>query len=233
MNVVITGATKGMGYAMAEAFAAEGAHLALTARTAVDLIETKEIIAKKFPRTQIITLPADLGKQREVQAFADKIKETWDQVDVLVNNAGLFYTGNMIEEEEEHLEKMIAVNLFGPVKLTRYLSSLLFLSDRPHVFNICSVASQKYFPGSGSYSVSKYALLGYSRALREEWKDRQVKVTAVLPGATYTRSWEGASIDPQRIMQPEDVAQAVVNTWKLPDTALVEELVLRPPLGDL
>ncbi|HKK77286.1 MAG TPA: SDR family oxidoreductase [Saprospiraceae bacterium] len=233
MNVVITGATQGMGYALAEAFAAEGAHLALTARTAADLIKTKEIIAKNFPKSQIITVPADLGKANDVEAFAQKIKETWDSVEVLVNNAGLFYTGDMMEEDEDNLEKMMAVNLFGPVRLTRYLAPLLFKAEKAHVFNICSVASQKYFPGSGSYSVTKYALLGYSRALREEWKEQGVKVTSVLPGATYTRSWEGANIDPKRIMQPEDVAQAVVDTWKLPDTALIEELTLRPPQGDL
>jgi short-subunit dehydrogenase len=233
MNVVITGATKGMGYAMAEAFAAEGANLALTARTATDLIQVKETIARKFPRTQIICVPADLARPNDIGAFAQKIKDTWDRVDVLINNAGLFYTGDMMKEDEENLEQMMAVNLFGPVKLTRSLSSLIFQAEKPHVFNICSVASQKYFPESGSYSITKYALLGYSRALREEWKAKGIKVTSVLPGATFTRSWEGATIDPQRIMQPEDVAQAVINTWKLPETALIEELVLRPPLGDL
>lgn len=233
MNVVITGATKGMGYAMAEAFAAEGADLALTARTATDLIQAKETLAKKFPRTQIISMPADLARPNDILAFAQKIKDTWDRVDVLINNAGLFYTGDMMKEDEENLEKMMAVNLFGPVRLTRFLSPLIFQAEKPHVFNICSVASQKYFPESGSYSVTKYALLGYSRALREEWKERGIKVTSVLPGATFTRSWEGANIDPRRIMQPEDVAQAVLNTWKLPETALIEELVLRPPLGDL
>lgn len=233
MNVVITGATQGIGYAIAEAFAAQGAHLALTARTSADLTSCKGAIAKKFPQCEIISFPADLARAEDVRAFAQKIKDTWQQVDVLVNNAGLFFTGAMMEEEEDNLEQMMAVNLFGPVKLTRYLAPLLFRAAKPHVFNICSVASQKYFPGSGSYSVTKYALLGYSRALREEWKERGVKVTTVLPGATFTRSWEGASVDPQRIMQAKDVAQAIVSAWQLPDTALVEELTLRPPLGDL
>jgi short-subunit dehydrogenase len=233
MNVVITGGTKGMGLAIAEAFAKEGANLALTARTPADLVHAQQELAKKYPSIQILTQAADMGKAAEVEAFATKVKNTWDAVHVLVNNAGLFRTGGMMDEDEESLEMMINVNLYGPVRLTRHLSPLLLKTAGAHVFNICSVASQKYFPNSGSYSTSKYALLGYTRALQEEWREHGVKVTAVLPGATFTRSWEGSSIDPQRLMQPEDIAHAVVSAWKMPATALIEELVMRPPLGDV
>jgi short-subunit dehydrogenase len=233
MNVVITGATKGMGYAIAKAFAEEGANLAITARTGVDLVKAQQDLAKAYPKIQILTLAADMSKAEDIRAFAEKVKNTWGQVDVLVNNAGLYLTGDMMEEPESSLEKMMTVNLHGPVKLTRHLSSALLKTAGAHVFNICSVASQKYFPDGGSYSTTKYALLGYTRALREEWKERGVKVTAVLPGATYTRSWEGSNVDPLRLMQPEDIAQAIVGAWKIGDTALIEELIMRPPLGDV
>lgn len=233
MNVVITGGTKGMGFAIAEAFAKEGANLALTARTPADLVRAQQELAKDYPSIQILTQAADIGKAADVQAFAEKIKNTWDSVDVLVNNAGLFRTGKMVEEDEDNLEMMINVNLYGPVRLTRHLAPLLLKTEGAHVFNICSVASQKYFPDSGSYSTSKYALLGYSRALKEEWREHGVKVTAVMPGATFTRSWEGSSIDPKRLMQPEDVAHAILSAWKMPETALIEELIIRPPLGDV
>lgn len=233
MNVVITGGTKGMGYAIADAFAKEGANIAITARTSVDLVRTQQELAKAYPSAQILTFPADMSKEANIQAFAEKIKNTWGSVDVLVNNAGLFLTGDMMEEPESSLEKMMEVNLFGPVRLTRHLYDALKKSEGAHVFNVCSVASQKYFPNGGSYGVTKYALLGYTRALREEWRERGIKVTAVLPGATHTRSWEGSNIDPQRLMQPEDIGQAIVSTWKIGDTALIEELVMRPPLGDV
>ena len=233
MNVVITGGTQGMGRAIAEAFAKEGANLAITARTGADLLLTQQELAKDYPSSQIMTQVADLSQPDQIKAFAEKVINTWGTVDVLVNNAGLFRTGAMLDEGEDQLEIMMAVNLYGPVKLTRYLAQALFAAEAAHIFNICSVASQKYFPGSGSYSTTKYALLGYTRALREEWKEKGVKVTAVLPGATWSRSWDGSNVSPERIMQASDVAQAVVAAWKLPKTALMEELLLRPPLGDL
>lgn len=222
-----------MGYAIAEAFAQEGANVAITARTGSDLVRAQQNLAKAFPSVQILTHPADMSKEADVAAFAEKIINTWGKVDVLVNNAGLFLTGDMMEEPESSLEKMMQVNVFGPVRLTRHLYPALKKSEGAHVFNICSVASQKYFPNGGSYGITKYALLGYTRALREEWKERGIKVTAVLPGATFTRSWDGSNVDPQRLMQPEDIGKAVVSAWKIGDTALIEELVMRPPLGDV
>jgi len=233
MNVVITGGTQGMGRAIAEVFAAEGANITLTARTESDLKKTQEILALKFPAIKILTIVADLGKMDQVKELGRKIRETWKSVDLLVNNAGVFLVGNMMEEPEENIQKMMSVNVMGPIRLTRALYPALKTAAAPHVINICSVASQKYFPGSGSYSVSKYALLGYTRALREEWKEENIKVTALLPGATWSRSWADSGIDPSRIMQANDVAQAVKSIWEMPATALVEELVLRPPLGDL
>ena len=222
-----------MGYAIAAAFAKEGANIAITARTGVDLVRAQQDLAKEFPRVQILTHPADMSKEADIEAFANKIINTWGHVDVLVNNAGLFLTGDMMEEPESSLEKMMQVNVYGPIRLTRNLYPALKKSEGAHVFNICSVASQKYFPNGGSYGVTKYALLGYTRALREEWRARGIKVTAVLPGATYTRSWDGSNVDPQRLMQPEDIGAAVVSAWKIGDTALIEELVMRPPLGDV
>ncbi len=233
MTVVITGSTQGIGLAIAKAFAAEGANLALTARTGVHLQRTQEELAKRFPSSQILIHPSDMGLMEEVRSFAEKVKSTFDQVDVLVNNAGLFLVGNMLEEPEENLSQMMAVNVLGPATLTRALMPWIKKSDKGHIFNICSVASQTYFPMSGSYSTTKYAFLGYTRALRQALKDKNIKVTAMLPGATLSRSWDGVEVDPQRLMQADDVAQAVVSAWKLPPTALVEELIMRPPLGDL
>ncbi|MEO0339973.1 MAG: SDR family oxidoreductase [Bacteroidota bacterium] len=233
MTVVITGSTQGIGLAIAKAFAAEGANLALTARTGGDLQKTQEELAKDFPSSQILIYPSDMGVIEEVKAFAEKVKSTFGQVDVLVNNAALFMTGNMMDEPEENLSTMMAVNMLGPAALTRALMPWIQKSEKGHIFNICSVASQTYFPMAGSYSATKYAFLGYTRALRQELKDQGIKVTAMLPGATLSRSWDGIEVDPQRLMQADDVAQAVVAAWKLPATALVEELMMRPPLGDL
>ena len=102
-----------------------------------------------------------------------------------------------------------------------------------HIFNICSIASLQAYANGGSYSISKYALLGFSKNLREELKPHQIKVTAVLPGAAYTDSWIGSGVDEKRIMEANDVATMVYAAAQLSPQACVEEILLRPQLGDL
>jgi NAD(P)-dependent dehydrogenase (short-subunit alcohol dehydrogenase family) len=89
------------------------------------------------------------------------------------------------------------------------------------------------YANGGSYSISKFAMYGMSKVLREEMKSFGVKVTSVMPGATLTASWEGADIPPERFVKPEDVAIMVLSTYLLSDRAVVEDLVIRPQLGDL
>ena len=102
-----------------------------------------------------------------------------------------------------------------------------------HIFMMCSTASITAYTNGGSYCISKFALLGLSRVLREEVKESGVRVTAILPGATLTASWEGADLPPDRFMQATDVADAVWTACALPKTAVIEEILLRPQLGDI
>jgi short-subunit dehydrogenase len=102
-----------------------------------------------------------------------------------------------------------------------------------HIFNMCSIASLQAYANGGAYSISKFALLGFSKNLREEMKPHGIKVTAVLPGATMTASWAGSNIDPNRIMEVNDIAEMVYTSSKLSPMAVVEDIILRPQLGDL
>jgi short-subunit dehydrogenase len=102
-----------------------------------------------------------------------------------------------------------------------------------HIFNLCSIASIIAYPNGGSYSISKFAMLGFSKVLREELKTKGIKVTAVLPGATWSDSWAGADFPHSRLMDAEDIALAVWSTWQMGPSAVVEEIVVRPQLGDL
>ena len=108
------------------------------------------------------------------------------------------------------------------------------LRDRSgHIFTLCSIASLAAYPGGGSYSISKFALLGFTRNLRHELKTKGIKVTAVIPGAVYTDSWKDSGIEEGRIMEAEDIARLIFATSQLSPQAVVEELVIRPQLGDL
>ncbi|MGB4958423.1 MAG: SDR family oxidoreductase [Saprospiraceae bacterium] len=233
MNIVITGATKGIGKAIAIRFAKEGYDLAVCARNADDLRDFEIEVQSINPKLKVITLVTDISQKDEVLAFTDEIGKRFDKVDILVNNGGVFLPGTVTEEDEGKLEMMIETNLYSAYHLTRALLPLIRKSDRGHIFNMCSVASLIAYPNGGSYSISKFALLGFTKVLREELKTSGIKVTAIMPGATWSDSWSGVDLPVERLMQATDIAESVWSASQLSKSAVVEEIILRPQLGDL
>ena len=230
-TVIITGATKGIGRALAEKFATEQFNLALCARSEKDLKALKtELAGKGF---EILAQKCDVSKPLELKLFAQKINQSFKTVDVLINNAGVFIPGQIYNEKPGVLEKLIETNLYSAYKLSRHLLPAMMKKKNGHIFNICSVASKQAYPDGGSYSISKFALLGFSKALREELKPFNIRVTSVVPGATLTDSWKGTDLPPSRFMKAEDIAKSIWDIYNLSESTVVEEIVLRPVLGDL
>lgn len=232
MNVIITGASKGIGKAIAAAFAAEGAVLFLCARNEHQLYETVAWLQQQFPQSTVYGRSCDLSKKEDAIVFGNWCLEKGAPT-VLVNNAGSYLPGNLFNEADGQLEQMIAVNLYSAYHLTRAVLPAMISSGGGHIFNMCSVASLEAYNNGGSYSVSKFALAGFSKNLREELKEHQVKVTGIYPGAVMTDSWSGFDNSSQRIMEAEDVAKLVMAASKLSPQAVVEDIILRPQLGDL
>lgn len=231
MKAVITGATKGIGRALAIAFAREGFDLAICARTAPHLDAFAEELRRDFPSIQVLTRPTDMGVREQVQAFAAMVTEQWGAVDLLINNAGVFLSGRVSDGPEDgHFEEMMNVNFFSTWYLTRALLPPMLAKGEGHIINICSIAS---FMPYGSYGVTKAAQLAFSRVLREEVKDKGIRVTAIMPGSTLTDSWSGTTLPEERFMTAEDVAESVLSCWKMSKHTVVEEMILRPQLGDI
>ena len=238
MNVIITGASKGLGKAIAEKFAASNHNIILCARNEVQLYATMEELLLKYPDSIIKSLAIDLSETTGAKKFGNWAQEQaakmpGGMVDILVNNTGQFMPGSIYNEEEGVLESMMAVNLFSAYHLTRVLLPRMMEHKNGHIFNICSIASLNAYKNGGAYSISKFALLGFSKNLREEMKPHGIKVTAVMPGAVYTDSWKGSDIQPQRIMESQDVAALVYTAATLSPQAVVEDIIVRPQLGDL
>jgi len=231
--VVITGGTKGIGKALVYAFASQGFDVATCARTEADLNQLKENLVGEFPHLNFYVQPADLSKKEEVGSFARMVKQLETPVDVLVNNSGLFIPGQIHDEEEGALEKMIDTNVYSAYHLTRALVPGMMERRKGHIFNMCSTASITAYTNGGSYCIAKFALLGMGKVLREEMKEYGIRVTSVLPGATFTASWEGTELPQERFMKSEDIADTVMAAYQLSDRAVLEEVVLRPQLGDL
>jgi short-subunit dehydrogenase len=233
MNVVITGASRGLGKAIAHLFAQNGHDLVLTSRNEVALYNAVQEIMTVYPAITVKAKAFDLSQKEEAQAFGKWVLGLNVRIDVLVNNAGLFDPGSVYNEPEGTLEHMMAVNLYSAYHVTRSVIQKMIDQKNGHIFNMCSIASLKAYSNGGAYSISKYALAGFSANLREEMKPFGIKVTAVYPGAAYTDSWEGSGVDPKRIMQAGDIAQIIYAASQLSAQACVEDIILRPQLGDL
>lgn len=233
MNAIITGGTKGIGLAIAKKFAAKGINLAICSRNAEDLEKVKATLLDINPKVIIETFKADMRQKAEVLAFGNVALEAFKKIDILVNNAGVFIPGQLMDEEEGALELMMETNLYSAYHLSRKIVPNMQEHKSGFVINIASIASFMAYPNGGSYSISKFALRGFSKVLREELKEDGIKVTTVMPGATWSNSWAGVDLPESRLMQANDIAETIWSVFEMSPSAVLEEVIIRPQLGDL
>lgn len=231
-TILVTGGTKGIGRAVLEKFAQEGFDVITCARNEQELLGLKEIFAARFPEISVLTVRADLSIKSDLDRFALAVKG-FAIPDVLVNNTGVFLPGTIHDEPEGNFEMMMQTNLYSAYYLIRALVKEMIHRKSGHIFSMGSIAGLTAYPHGGSYAVSKWAMLGMTKCLREELKPHQIKVTSILAGATYTSSWEGVDLPIERFMPAEDVAESVWGAYNLSSRTVVEEIVLRPQLGDI
>jgi short-subunit dehydrogenase len=230
-KIVVTGASKGIGKAIALYFGAQGFDVAICAR---DVQKLDAVAAEiRTMGAQVICAACDVTHQQQILQFAANVQKQWGAIDVLVNNAGQYLPGRVIDEPQGNLEQLIETNLYSAYYFSRAFIGNMMAQKSGHIFNISSIAGLQAYPNGGSYSISKFAMTGLSKALREELKNEGVKVTNVAPGATYTDSWAGANLPESRFVQANDIAKLLFDTYHLSASAVVEELVIRPILGDI
>jgi short-subunit dehydrogenase len=230
---VVTGGTKGIGKAVIEKFASAGFSIATCARNRRELEQLKVEIESSYPAVKLWCVEADLSKKEGAKEFCDFVLGLPLKVAVLVNNTGFFIPGSITTEPDGTLEKMIDTNLYSAYHVTRGLVSQMKERKVGHIFNVCSIASIKAYDNGGSYAISKFAMLGFSKCLREELKTFNIRVTAVMPGATKTASWDGVDLPEDRFMKTEDVAETIYASFILSNRTVVEEIIIRPQLGDI
>lgn len=230
---MVTGGTKGIGRAIVEKFASCGFDVATCARSKDDLQRLKDDLEMQFKGVKIYVRGTDTRDKNQIRAFRDFVLALARPIDILVNNSGYFEPGEISTEPDGTLEKMIDANLYSAYYTTRGFINSMKERKHGHIFNMCSIASIKAYHNGGSYAISKFALLGFSKCLREELMTYNIRVTAVLPGATKTASWEGVDLPDARFMKSEDVAEAVYSAHMLSERSVVEEILIRPQLGDL
>lgn len=226
MNAIITGATKGIGKAIAIKLAQSGYNLAICARTEDDLFALRNELSSA--NVKIFTMVADCSRKADVMAFCDFAKSSLKTIDVLVNNAGTFIPGLLLDESDDVFELQQNLNTNSTYYFSKYFGKIMRNQQRGHIFNICSIASKETIENAGSYSVTKTAMLSLNNVLRKELAQYNVKVTAILPGSTLTASWEGTTINPDKFVQPEDIANTLYSILNLSSGVNVDEIILKP-----
>lgn len=233
MNAVITGASKGIGLAIAQQLVALEYNLIINSRNQQELDQVAQDLQSLHAQVKIYPFAADLSTKEGCTNLIQFCLQTFSVIDVLVNNAGYFLPGHIASEPEGLLDQMLNINLLSAYHVSRGLIPSFKAQKRGTIINIGSVAGLQAYREGGSYSISKFALIGFSKNLREELKPYGIKVSTINPGATLSNSWAGSDIDPNRIMEAQDIAKVVASICSLSPQAVLEEVTLRPLLGDL
>jgi 3-oxoacyl-[acyl-carrier protein] reductase len=226
---VVTGATEGIGRAVAAALASRGARVAICARTTVSVERT--VAELRAAGATVVGQTCDVSDEQAVADFAALVHAECGPVDVLVNNAGLAHFVPVAEMHVSDFDRIMAVNVRGTFLMTRAFLPDMVGRRRGHIVNIASLAGRNPVPNGAAYSAAKHAVLGFSKSLFAEVRKHGVRVTAVCPGSVVTPFFDksGAPLDrPESKLQPEDVAETVVAALLLPERALVSELDIRP-----
>jgi 3-oxoacyl-[acyl-carrier protein] reductase len=228
-TAIVTGATRGIGRAIAESLVAHGAHVAIAARTpaAVEQVAAELARAGKTGSARVIGVRADVGRYEDCRDLVARVMPTFGRIDILINNAGIGGLRPVAELTPEHWRAVIDTNL----------SSLFYCSHEaiPHlrvqggwIINIGSLAGKNAFPGGAAYNASKFGLIGFSEALMQEVRYDGIRVSYLMPGSVATE------FDGQRpgradwMIQPEDIAQIIIDLLSMPERTLPSRVEVRP-----
>ena len=232
-NALITAATKGIGRAVAIAFAKEGINLAICARGEQDLLAFKNELLAINPNIQVVTVATDVSIKEQILQFAATAEKELGAISIIVNNAGIYQPSSILDDADDTFLKSVNTNVAPAYELYRYFGKTMIAAREGHIFNICSVAALNPIAEAGTYSVTKFALLGLTKVIRLEMQQHGVKVTAVIPGSTLTSSWDGVKVEKDTMVLPEDIASAIINIYKMSPGANVDEIIIKPASGQI
>lgn len=231
-SVLITGSTKGIGNAIAHKFATNNYNLILIARSDKDLQEQKRNLLEHFS-IDILCISADMSEKKQIQKIVDVLQEHQINPDIIVNNIGIYQPSTIFDEDDVMMEKMMNNNYYSGYYLTKALMPSLLERNSGHIFSICSVANINPVKQAFAYTISKYAVYGFIKSLRESLIETEIKTTAIIPGSTLTASWDGTTVDSERFIMANDIAETIYMAANLSKGACLEEIIIRPQHGQI
>lgn len=228
---VITGGSKGIGYAVASRLAAEGCNIVVSARNAAALDASAQQLRDET-RAEVIPIACDVRDPASVDQLFAAIRERFGKINILVNNAGISQAPLPLEETSLELWRdLIESNLTSVFLCTR--AALPLMKSGATIINNLSLAAKQLFPNYYGYTAAKTGALGFTLSLRAEMMDRGIRVTALMPGAAATDIWQQIMPNApfEHMVKPESIAQAVLYAVLLPPEANLSEIIVTPLLG--
>ncbi len=222
----VTGASRGIGKAIALDLAACGCDVALVARTTSGLEDTADACRAYGVRVSVI--PADLLEAASLEAAIERCVSELGGLDILVNNAGVFEPGTALDADPDGWDRMLSVNLNAAMRATNRALPHLIKGGRGCVIFISSLAGRFTAGGMSAYCASKHGLMGFAGCLFDEVRDQGVKVSAICPGWTNTEMMSGSGIDAAGVIQPQDIAAAVRYVVTSSENACPGEIQIHP-----
>jgi len=233
-TAIVTGAGRGIGRAIAVAFAAEGAAVVLAARSRADLADVAGAI-RAAGGGRALAIPTDVTNDGAVEALVEQTAADLGRVDILVTAAGTAAFAAVADTKPADWDTMLSVNLRAAMVCCRAVIPPMLRQASGTIINVASIAAKRALPGSAVYTATKAGLFGFSRVLAEELRNTGVRIGVLMPGAVDTPLWDalGGSPPREKMLRPEDVARAAVLMAALPPHAVLEELTLLPAGGIL
>lgn len=230
---IVTGASKGIGKAIAEVFAKSGVKVVLAARTR----KVVEQVADDLKETgaDVLAIPTDVTDDKAVQSLITETLDVYQKLDILINNAGAGVFGNVIDFDHTDWDTVIDANLKGVFLCSKFALPHLIADGGGQIINVLSIAAKVAFPASGAYCAAKAGALAFTKVLAAEVREQNVRVTAVLPGSVESPFWDDIPEHPDfdKMLKPEHIADAILSVCQQPNGMVTEEIVVMPPLGIL
>lgn len=229
-TIVITGASRGIGYETARQLANFGTNLVLGSRN------IKNLNLEGFERASSVSLvEVDVSDEDSVKKFFQDTVEKYGSVDVLINSAGTGVFASILESDTQDFDMMISVNLKGTYLCSKYFGKHMMEQKNGRILNIVSIAGITAIPGCGGYCASKFGVLGLTRVLQAELRSHGVYVSAVIPGAVNSKFWDNIEPKPdiRKMISVETLAKHIIYLLIQPEDASIDEVVITPPLGIL
>jgi 3-oxoacyl-[acyl-carrier protein] reductase len=222
----VTGASRGIGLAVARRLGQMGASVGICARDA-ERIENaaRELQSEGY---KVFAAFADVARAAEVESLVKKIEQALGPIEILVNNAGIGYFGPTHEANEANWDAVLDTNLKSVFLLSRAVAPGMIQRKTGHIINIASLAAKNAFPGGGIYCASKWGLLGLTQCMAEDLRPHGIRVSAICPGSVATDFSPHAGKDPRKMLQSEDIAHAVETIVTQKPQSFISEISLRP-----